>query len=94
MTTQEIVNQAANTHASGLSLGANASAAQKSVIRDLAAEDFKAGAEWALSRPELMREVSVDFAKWRDDYIRSKGRIARSDDELFALYLEHLNLNP
>jgi len=50
--------------------------------------DFKAGADYVLSHPELMREVAVDFAKWRDNYIKSKGRIARSDDELFTLYLE------
>jgi hypothetical protein len=55
---------------------------------------FKAGAEWALEHPELMREEILEFVSWRDSKktrLEYKHGRTLSDDELFTLYLEHLN---
>jgi hypothetical protein len=49
---------------------------------------FEAGADYVLKHPELMRDTVVKYVKWREEFIASRGRIARSEGELFSKYID------
>lgn len=90
MTTTEIIQQAAKAH-----LKENYIDPSPATIKYVT-QDFKAGAEWALSKPELMREEILEFVSWRDSMkIRLEHKHGKdlSDDELFTLYLEQTAIN-
>lgn len=55
--------------------------------------DFKAGADYVLSRPELMKEHITGFFDWyqKEGYkVDKDAMMGMPTDELFSLYLEHL----
>jgi hypothetical protein len=64
-------------------------------------QDFKAGADYVLQHPELMKDFWLGLIEWVDRCVISEGedcwKVVGDDpteycttDELFTLYLEHL----
>jgi len=95
MTTEDKIQQAAETSAKEATKGLTILPGEQwKMYLEGHLDGFKSGSDYVLKHPELMKEEILEFISWREKWqmrLDYQDQKTHSDEELFTLYIEHLN---